>query len=59
MSAYVYVHCGPIPTVQGAPTPAWHPLASPVSYPFPTRAAAERFAEYHRQRDPGRVITVG
>ena len=59
MTAYIYVHCGPLPTIDGRPTPAWHPLATPVSYAFPTREAAERFAARHRERDPGRIITVG
>jgi len=38
------------------PTPAWHVLQYPSSYPFPTLKAATRFAQAHSE--PGRSVVI-
>lgn len=49
--AYFYVELGPIPGV-----PTWHDKSNPSRWPFPTLAAALRFAEAHER--PGRDIVI-
>jgi hypothetical protein len=40
-------------------TPGWHQkMYENNSYPFPTRAAADLFADNHRRMYPGRDIVV-
>ena len=56
--SYVYVELGPLPTISGVTTPAWHVLSEPSRYPFPSSEAAERFANAHKERDPDRVISI-
>lgn len=54
MSDRWIVKMGPIPN-----KPAWHQqIYANSSYAFPTKAAAERFARAHLERDPGREISV-
>ena len=48
-----HVELGPIPDL-----PAWHEQSKPISYPFPTEAAAEGFAATHRSLEPDREVTV-
>lgn len=51
---YWHVRMGPVPDM-----PEWHQkLYSFQSYPFPTKEAADRFAETHRMEHPGRIIEV-
>lgn len=53
-SDYWFVHMGPIPN-----TPDWHQaMYQHQAYPFPTKAAADLFAQTHAARYPGRTITV-
>lgn len=61
---YWFVEMGEIPDAwyhaQGCDTPpAWHKsLYGFSSYPFPSEAAAQRFAANHRDLYPGRTITI-
>ncbi|AMS01060.1 hypothetical protein SEA_ARCHERNM_66 [Mycobacterium phage ArcherNM] len=48
---YTYVELGAHPD-----KPAWHHLAEPNRYPFPSEQAAWRFAEAHKV--PGRKVQV-
>lgn len=50
-SEYAWVDLGPIPGL-----PDWHLQSEASTYPFPTNAAALRFAAAHRQ--PGRQVVV-
>lgn len=51
---YWTVRMGPIPN-----KPRWHQeLYASQSYPFPTREAADRFAENHQRIYPGQEIEV-
>ncbi|UJD21001.1 hypothetical protein SEA_HARRYHOUDINI_73 [Mycobacterium phage HarryHoudini] len=52
-TSYTYVELGP---VEGMP--AWHCLAQPSRWPFPTPESAQRFASAARGRHPGREVTV-
>lgn len=55
---YFYVSMGPKPTIEGQPTPKWHPLAEPVRYPFPTLRSAAVFAKVHKRIDPAREVAI-
>ncbi len=51
---YTWVHLGPIPDM-----PAWHTeLYAHQAYPFPTEAAAFRFANSHRTDRKVWVVTT-
>lgn len=50
---YWFVELGPIPGY-----PDWHVQSKTTSYPFPTAAAAERFADSHARMWPGREVEV-
>lgn len=50
-SEYAWVDLGPIPGY-----PSWHIQSDWNSYPFPTNAAAQKFAAAHRL--PGREVAV-
>jgi hypothetical protein len=51
---YWFVHMGPVPN-----KPDWHQaMYRHQAYPFPTKAAAELFAQTHQERYPGRDITI-
>lgn len=53
-SVYWFVEMGPIPG-----KPAWHQaMYEHSSYPFPTEAAAQRFAANHQALDPLREISI-
>lgn len=55
---YAWVQLGPIPRMNGLPTPSWHEQSKPSSYPFPTDAAAVRFAENNKDEWPDREVSV-
>lgn len=51
---YWFVEMGPSPD-----KPLWHQeLYRFQSYPFPSEAAAQRFATTHRELYPGRTIAI-
>lgn len=51
---YYFVVMGHIPN-----TPGWHQqMYKNNSYAFPTRQAADLFADNHRRMYPGRVINI-
>lgn len=56
LDRYYTVELGPKPTIGCEPTPAWHPLATPSWYQFPTIEAATRFSQGHIER--GRSVVI-